>query len=88
MEEYIIVLQRKYRQRFLSNLIKSILEPIQKSNNSGEFMRAVTKKSLMANTKKLLEYSQNYLKFIDEDVEQFNCEIKNIKKILINHVFK
>lgn len=87
MEKYIIVLQRIYRKKFLSNLIKNIIEPIQKSNNSGEFMRAVTKKTLMANTKKLLEYSQNYLKFIDEDVEQFNCQIKNVKKILMLFAF-
>lgn len=87
MEEYIIVLQRKYRKNFLCDIIKKILEPIEKSNNSREFMKAVTNKSLMANTKKLLEYSQNYLKFIDEDVEQFNCQIKNVKKILMLFAF-
>lgn len=87
MEKYTIVLQRKYRKNYLSNIIKNILEPIQKSKNSGEFMRLVTKKSIISNTKKLLEYSQNYLKFIDEDVELFNCEIKNIKKILMLFAF-
>lgn len=87
MEKYITVLQRKYRKKFLCDIIKKILEPIEKSNNSGEFIRAVTRKALMANTKKLLEYSQNYLKFIDEDIEQFNCQIKNIKKILMLFAF-
>lgn len=87
MEKYVILLQRKYRKKFLCNLIKNIIEPIHKSNNSVEFMSAITKKPLIVNTKKLLEYSQNYLKFIDEDVEQFNSQIRNIKKILMLFAF-
>ena len=87
MERYCIVLQRNYRKTFLSNIIKNILDSINSCQNSYIFMKTITKKSLITNMKTLLDYSQNMLKYIDPDIEQFNTNIKNIKQILIIFAF-
>lgn len=83
MEKYCIIVQRKYRRKYLSNLIKNIADPINACQNSYDFMKTITKKPIITQTKKLLEYSQQFLKYIDPDVEQFNANIKNVKKILV-----
>lgn len=87
MERYCIVLQRKYRKNYLVNTLKGILESVKSCQNSYQFMKTISKKSLITNMKNVLDYSQNILKYIDSDIEQFNTNIKNVKQILIIFAF-
>ena len=87
MERYCIVLQRKYQKNYLVNTLKGILDSVKSCQNSYQFMKIISKKSLITNMKNVLDYSQNMLKYIDSDIEQFNTNIKNVKQILIIFAF-